>query len=90
MDIDNMLLLAAAIVERANLDIGLVTCYDYKDRSSRGGLPRTCVGTGIDDEHAARVCARKFLDRIYEIRNSGADHVEIAMEIMRWRLSQSN
>lgn len=62
--IDNIYLLMAAIVQRANSDV---------IRSSRNEirLSKTCEATAI--EHSAKDCAREFLEKMEEYRKGDLD-----------------
>lgn len=65
--------LVAAIIERARLDVGI---------HSEGH--RRCEATYLD--HKNKTCAREFLDHIgnYMSANADADHIEIALEVLRY------
>src|SRR4051812_7232714 len=82
MDIDNVLLLVTAIVERAQLDVGDIPPHLLRGNSKLGGGGVSKVCDVINESHPARYCARQFLNRVDIMREEKADIYEIALEIL--------
>lgn len=70
MDIQNVFLLMAAIVERAQSDANI------SKRHTTSDFPRTCTVTAKD--HPARDCAIAFLQSLHP---SNKDAVELCFEV---------
>lgn len=79
--VNSALFLVARVLEQANLD--KLSLRGSRPRRDEKGFSNTCTATYTD--HPARDCATDFLNQItlFRYQNPDADHIEIALEVLR-------